>query len=45
MLGGRKIKQVDKVKFLGVIIDEDLNWEAQIEHVKQKLNMSIVVIS
>lgn len=43
-LGGMKIKQVDKVKFLGVIIDENINWGAQIEHVKQKLNVSIVII-
>lgn len=43
-LNGQKIKKLDKVKFLGVIIDDKLTWEAQIEHVKQKLNSSIVII-
>ena len=39
-----KLKKVDKVKFLGVIIDDKLSWEAQVEHLKEKLNSSIVVI-
>jgi hypothetical protein len=39
-----KLKKVDKVKFLGVIIDEQLTWEAQIQYVKEKLISSIVVI-
>ena len=34
----------DKVKFLGVIIDEKLTWEPQLEHLKAKLNSSINVI-
>ena len=43
-IAGDKIKKVDKVKFLGVMIDENLTWEAQIEHLKEKLNLSIIVI-
>ena len=43
-LAGNKIRKVDKVKFLGVMIDENLTWEAQVEHLKVKLNLSIVVI-
>ena len=43
-LAGTKLKKVDKVKFLGVIIDDKLNWEAHVEHLKEKLNSSIVVI-
>ncbi|NRB82093.1 MAG: hypothetical protein HRU38_26155 [Saccharospirillaceae bacterium] len=43
-LEGCKLKKVDKVKFLGVIIDDKLTWEPQIEHLKEKLNSSIVVI-
>ena len=31
-VNGQKIKQVDKVKFLGVIIDENLTWDDQIKH-------------
>ena len=43
-LGYQKIKKVDKVKFLGVIIDENLNWEDHVLHLTQKLNSSIVII-
>ena len=43
-LAGAKLKKVDKVKFLGVVIDDKLNWEAHVEHLKEKLNSSIVVI-
>ena len=38
------LKQVTSVKFLGVIIDDQLTWEPHIEHLKTKLKSSIVVI-
>ena len=44
-LGCQKLKKVDKVKFLGVIIDENLNWESHVEHLTQKLNSSIVMVT
>ena len=43
-LGNEKLKKVDKVKFLGVIIDDQLNWEEHVEHLIKKLNSSIVMI-
>ena len=43
-LGNQKLKKVDKVKFLGVIIDENLNWEEHVDHMIKKLNSSIVMI-
>ena len=43
-LGDQKLKKVDKIKFLGVIIDENLNWEEHVEHMIKKLNSSIVMI-
>ena len=43
-LNGNKLKKVDKVKFLGVVIDEQLTWEPQIDYIKEKLIASIVVI-
>ena len=43
-LGNFKLKKVTKVKFLGVIIDDELSWEPQVEHLKSKLISSIVVI-
>ena len=42
-LGNTKLKKVDKVKFLGVVIDEKLNWEEHVKHMTQKLNSSIVM--
>ena len=44
IINGKKLKKVDTVKFMGVLIDENLSWEPQIEHIKQKLNASIIVI-
>ena len=35
-LCGRKLKKVDKVKFLGVMIDDKLSWEAHISHLELK---------
>ena len=43
-LAGHTLLKVNKVKFLGVIIDEELSWEYQIEHLKEKLNSSINII-
>ena len=43
-LSSYKLKKVDKVKFLGVMIDDKLTWEPQVQHLKEKLNSSIVVI-
>ena len=40
----KKLKKVSKVKFLGVIIDEKLKWEAHIEHLQKKLKLSIIMI-
>ena len=43
-IGSQKLKKVDKVKFLGVVMDDQLNWEAHIDHLTQKLNCSIIMI-
>ena len=32
-----KLKRVDTVRFLGILIDEKLNWELHIEHLVSKL--------
>ena len=37
-------KKVDKVKFLGIIIDDKLNWEPHVDHLAQKLKSSIIMI-
>ena len=43
-IGNKKLKKVDKVKFLDVIIDNKLNWEPHVDHLTKKLNSSIVLI-
>ena len=43
-LNGQKLKQVDNVKFLGVIIDEKLSWDSHITYLETKLKLSIVII-
>ena len=43
-LNGQKVKKVDKIKFLGVIIDDELTWDSQIEHLENKLLSTIVLI-
>ena len=44
-VNGQKVKKADKVKFLGVIIDENLTWDDQIKHLENKLLATIVLIS
>ena len=38
------LMKVEKVKFLGVIIDEELSWEYQVYHLREKLNSCINII-
>ena len=40
----KKFKKTDKVKFLGVIIDENLTWDDQIKQLENKLLATIVLI-
>ena len=43
-INGVKVKQVDRIRFLSVIIDDKLTWDAQIEHLENKLISTIVLI-
>ena len=43
-IAGHKLKRVDTVRFLGILIDEKLNWEPHIEHLVSKLKMTIVML-
>ena len=40
-IDGFAIKQCNQTRFLGVIIDEKLNWDAHIRYLKRKLNYSM----
>ena len=43
-INGNKIKKSDRARFLGIIIDDNLNWDAHYEHIQQKLNSCIIII-
>ena len=43
-IGGTKLKKVDKAKFLGVIIDENLTWDDHIKYLETKLLTCIATI-
>ena len=38
------MKKVKEVKFLGVIIDDELSWGTKINYLREKLISSIVII-
>lgn len=39
-LSGISIKRVKEIKFLGVIIDEQVNWKSHVKHIQAKLARS-----
>ena len=39
------IKKTSEAKFLGVIIDENLNWGAHIKHLRRKLNYATATLN
>ena len=43
-LNNQQLMKVQSAKFLGVIIDEALTWEAHIDYLAEKLNTCIVMI-
>ena len=43
-VNGQKIRKVDKVKFLGVFIDDKFSCDHQIEHIENKLLSTIVLL-
>ena len=43
-LCGNKLKRVNKVRFLGVIIDDNLTWDAHIDYLESLLNSKIILI-
>ena len=43
-LQGKQIAQVSNIKFLGVILDEKLNWKAHVSYISGKISRAIAVI-
>ena len=44
-IGNQNIVEVKETNFLGVILDENLNWKSEISHVASKVAKSIGIIS
>ena len=44
-INGQPIKKVSEIKFLGVIIDEKLNWSAHIQYLIKKLRSAAAMLS
>jgi len=44
LIDAQKIDQVKETVFLGVIMDENLNWKPEISHVANKVSKSIGII-
>ena len=44
LINEEQIDQVKETVFLGVIIDENLNWKSEISHVANKVSKSIGMI-
>ena len=43
-INNNKIRKTNKARFLGIIIDENLNWDMHLENLEQKLNSAIIII-
>ena len=41
-LNGSEIKRVEKTKYLGIIIDENLNWDEQFKRIRSKINTGLM---
>ena len=41
-LNGSEIKRMEKTKYLGLIIDENLNWDEQFKRVRSKINIVLM---
>ena len=44
-IGETPIKQVSETKFLGIIIDDKLPWNPQIQYLRRKLSSSIGILN
>ena len=43
-INNHKVKKTNQARFLGIIIDENMNWEGHLENLEQKLNSAIITI-
>ena len=43
-LGGKNLRRVSKTKSLGILIDENLNWNQQIDNISKKVSQGIGIL-
>ena len=43
-LNGVKLKKSDKVRFLGVLLDDQLSWDHHVKYLEEKLKSQIIII-
>ena len=41
-LNGSEVKRVERIKYLGIIINENLNWDEQFKRIKSKINTGLM---
>ena len=41
---GQEINEVKEIKFLGVILDNDLKWDSHIEYISKKISKSVSIL-
>ena len=41
-LNGSEIKRVEKSRYLGISIDENVNWDGQFKRIRSKINTGLM---
>ena len=41
---GSELKRVEKTKYIGIIIDENLNWDEQFKHIRSGRNTGLMTL-
>lgn len=44
-MAGTNIERVAEIRFLGVILDEDLEWKSHVAHVRKKISKGIFILN
>ena len=42
-VGDMMIKRVTKVKYLGIVVDENLSWDEHVEYISKKISRNILI--
>ena len=44
-IAGTNIEKVREIRFLGVILDDEINWKSHISHVGKKIAKSVFILN